>query len=69
MSAVQAASIDGNNVNGYSDEELTDNSIDANGDPLGRENCLKVASSSEEDVASCSSKDDKKDDVIYLKTR
>lgn len=70
MSATHTATIaHRNEANGYSDEELTDNSVDANGDPLSSGNGLKVASSSEEDVASCSSKDDEKDEVIYLKTR
>lgn len=70
MSAAQIATIaHRNEANGYSDEELTDNSVDANGDPLGNGNGLKLTSSSEEDVASCSSKDDEKDQVIHLKTR
>lgn len=70
MSTVQKATIaHRNGAIGYSDEDLTDNSIDANGDPLSSGVDLKATSSSEEDVASCTSKDDEKDEVIHLKTR
>lgn len=37
--------------------------VDANGDPMS------ATSSSEEDIASCSSNTDENDDVIQLKTR
>lgn len=44
-------------------------SVDANGDLLNSDNELKVTSSSEEDIASYSSKDDESDDIISIKTR
>lgn len=43
--------------------------VDANGDFLKNEDGLKGSSSSEEDIASCSSKDDESDEIIGLKTR
>lgn len=44
--------------------------VDANGDPINNKNGLKqTETSSDEEVASCSSKDDETDDIIGLKTR
>lgn len=68
MSAVQSATIahrngDANLV------DLIDSSVDANGDPVNNGNVLVATSSSEEDIASCSSYNDERDDVIHLKTR
>lgn len=73
MSAVQSACIAHRNgeANGYPDEGvvLLDVAIDANGDPVKDGNGLKVSSSSDEDLASCSSKDEEDEGVITLKTR
>lgn len=70
MSAVQSATI-ANRNGGLHDNvaDLIEQAIDANGDPLNRENGNgSTASSSEEDIASCS-RDDEKEEVIHLKTR
>jgi hypothetical protein len=68
MSAVQSAvkaHLIGD-ANGFDDAgidlDIVD-AVDANGDPM------TATSSSEEDIASCSSNNDEKDDVIQLKTR
>lgn len=71
MSAVQSATI-ANRNGGLHDNvaDLIEQAIDANGDPLNRESGNgSTASSSEEDIASCSSRDDEKEEVIHLKTR
>lgn len=69
MSSVQSACLAHRNGggNGFSDD--VEISIDANGDLLNNDNGLKVTSSSEEDIASTSSKDDETDAIITLKTR
>lgn len=64
MSAIQSAAIAHRNA----DANIVD-LIDANGDPVNNENVLVATSSSEEDIASCSSNNDEHDDVIQLKTR
>lgn len=73
MSAVQSACIAHRNgdSNGYHDEvvDVLENGIDANGDDLNTENGLKTTSSSEEDIASCSSNNDESDEIIHIKTR
>jgi hypothetical protein len=48
--------------------DIMDLAIDANGDPMDG-NEMAITSSSEEDIASCSSNNDENDDVIQLKTR
>lgn len=71
MSAVQSASVahrNGELLDNVAD--LIEQAIDANGDPLkGESGNGSTASSSEEDIGSCSSKDGEKDEVIQLKTR
>lgn len=73
MSAVQIACIANRNGdgNGFLDEVVDglNQAFDANGDPVKNGNGLKAASSSDEDIASCSSKEDEKDEIIHLKTR
>jgi hypothetical protein len=46
-------------------EMLVDHVIDANGDPVS----IKATSSSEEDIASCSSQEPETDEIIGKKTR
>lgn len=48
-----------------SNEMLVDHVIDANGDPM----IIKATSSSEEDIASCSSHETETDEIMGLKTR
>lgn len=73
MSAVQSAAIAHRNgdANGFDVDsiDLIDHAVDANGDPVNNGNVLEATSSSEEDIASCSSNSDEKDEVIHLKTR
>ena len=73
MSAVQSACIAHRNgdANGYHDEgvEVLDNGFDANGCILKSVNGLEITSSSEEDIASCSSNNDENDEIIHIKTR
>lgn len=71
MSAVQSASIAHRNGKLHDNvADLIEQAIDANGDPLkGESGNGSTASSSEEDIATCSSKEDEKEEVIHLKTR
>lgn len=69
MSAVQAACIAHRNGESNGFDDLLENIIDANGDPVKADDESKAASSSEEDVASCNSKDEESDEFIHLKTR
>lgn len=51
-------------------ESVLSQEVDANGDPINGKNGLKqTETSSDEEVASCSSKDDETDEIIGLKTR
>jgi hypothetical protein len=49
--------------------DMMDLAVDANGDPVNGGNGMAITSSSEEDIASCSSNNDENDDIIHLKTR
>lgn len=69
MSAVQSACIAHRNGESKAFEDLLENIIDANGDLVKTVNELKVGSSSEEDIASSSSKDEESNACIFLKTR
>lgn len=69
MSTVQSAIIATYNGQSNCFDNLLENIIDANGDPVAIKNGLKATSSSDEDIASSSSKDEETDKVIYLKTR
>lgn len=66
MSAVQSACIAHRNGDGnlFDEGVVLEQVVDANGDLL-----MKASSSSEEDVASCSSKDEESDEIIGLKTK
>lgn len=68
MSSVQPAYRNGKSKD-Y--EHALSYEVDANGDPIiNNNNGLKrTETSSDEDVASCSSKDDETDEIIGLKTR
>lgn len=67
MSSVQSAYRNGES-NDY--EHALSQEFDANGDPIINNNGLKrLETSSDEEVASCSSKDDETDEIIGLKTR
>lgn len=68
MSSLQSAYRNGKS-NDY--EHALSHEVDANGDPININNngSKRIETSSDEDVASCSSKDDETDEIIGLKTR